>query len=197
MILTVVLLLSLLFEPAAATGDSLSTSILRDHIGHVVGRSSKEQVIYVNAGRIVATVQYLHPFGDRAVGQFIGNAMRQEISALPCSRADQTVSIFVCATRPKDTASFGHRSDVAQKPSFQRDCATSIPARERAVDAPPVFEFGSPDSDRLAACFASIRDSGSIRLRHDSPPSRSVVFRASHQLVAVGSPDFMRLRLYH
>lgn len=57
-----------------------------DHIGRVLGMRSESQMIWVDAGRRVASVANAHLAGDRTEFRFPYDAMREAVSPLPPNR---------------------------------------------------------------------------------------------------------------
>ena len=44
-------------------------------VGYIIGVTSKEQMVWINARRIVAAMQDTHPVVNGAVAQFVGNTV--------------------------------------------------------------------------------------------------------------------------
>lgn len=63
---------------------------LRIHVGYVFGLASKEQMLGVDAGRIVAAMANARPFRDRAMVKSVADAMRPQRFAID---ADMSVAI--------------------------------------------------------------------------------------------------------
>jgi hypothetical protein len=55
---------------------SVTISALLEHVGNIVFVCAKKQVSRINAGWIVAMMEYMHPFWNRAMLQFVTKAMR-------------------------------------------------------------------------------------------------------------------------
>lgn len=73
-------------------------SAFLNRITHIIGVGAKEEVIRIDARRVVALVADLHSFRDRAVRNLVGNAMRVMPHAIECQDA---VADAVCRARPQ------------------------------------------------------------------------------------------------
>lgn len=54
---------------------SLRVSVFGDHIAHVVSMSADKQMIWINAGRIIAAMEHTVPIRDFATEHLIGCSM--------------------------------------------------------------------------------------------------------------------------
>jgi hypothetical protein len=86
-----------------ASGATLLT-LLANHVVDVVLTRTKEQMVWVDARRIVAAVAHEHPIRDRTVRHFPANAMGQEHPAGPTAATELPVAVLIAAGGPKPTA---------------------------------------------------------------------------------------------
>ncbi len=96
----------------------------------VVGDASDEQMRWVAARRIVAMVQDVLAFRDRAVGAFVGEAMCSNLSAFFIT--DDSIAIAIDSASPRPARVRWSWMVVEQEPISKRNKASGVTARFRA-----------------------------------------------------------------
>jgi hypothetical protein len=171
MILCVILFAGLTFLPphvshvSPTSGSAFSLAALCDHVVDVVGRCSKKQMLCVDAWRIVTPMKNDQSVGDRAVCEFVGNAMGEEITTLPRSRSDKSVSVGVGATYPENATGLSCLPNIALESGCKRNDPRSVVAGLRAE--PACVEFQDRRKN-LESCSANVARSGKFTASHDS-----------------------------
>ena len=110
---------------------AVSMPTFRDGIGFVVCRGADEQMRRITAGRIVATVQDVLSWLERAIRLFIGHAMRSPLAAVFV--ADDAVAISVSGASPDPARSWFAWREIPGEAFREGQCASGIATGLRAI----------------------------------------------------------------
>lgn len=111
-----------------------TVSSLRHHVAAVVERRAMEQVMWITAGWIVATVKHIFTIWNRAVSNLKRHAMRAQLLAV--ATRNDAVSSMVSGASPKPAIGDWSWVQLVQKAVTQRPSAGAVTARFRAIGTP-------------------------------------------------------------
>lgn len=137
--------------------------VLLGHVGGVVGSRARKQMIGPSTRRIVAFVANKSFSGDRAVGQNVGKAMREDI-ALSSADANNTIPFRIGCPLPFP-ASVGFNNTLLE-PLFNWSLKPSLPAVSTTEPAGSIPDFSWCFGKSSAAEFASEREAWYISDGH-------------------------------
>lgn len=151
-------------------------ALLREHVFHVVGPRSEEQMVRPNASMDVASMKDLHPFRDRADVEFIRVSVGRHDPMVALADAEMAVAAFPAGPRPQP-APIGlcHALPKAfcrcrpWRSDRTKDAATHF---LMPVAAAKAVVFHSPPAVGERADGTTARDQGSQR---DAPPLLRIV----------------------
>lgn len=151
------------------------TTPLRVPISRVVLRGAKEEMIWPDAGRVVATMTNLYAIGDRAVGQFPGDAVSQVVLA-PFVEGAVSTRRSIASPFPTAIAFLDIRPELITNAATRRDAHAC-----RRAETPFCRRRSR---ERNSALFANvIRFCGAARLRAVA----SAVLRENERLLTDGT----------
>lgn len=123
---TLFALSSQFLEIAPTSRRSLAASSLGNHVVNVVGCCAEKKMVNIDARRVVATVQNLEAIRERAISQFVGCSVSQEVPAARTSGAKYPIAVSVSHANPKHAAGRRCWTNVLIKPYAPWDCLPPI-----------------------------------------------------------------------
>jgi len=161
------LALSQLFEIAPASRNTLSTPLLCNHIRHIDGLGSKEQMSGIHARGIIAAVENVQSVGDITHEQFVRSAVCQEHVSRSGSRTDYTVTVAIRATIPNDATLRSRFANVLAKPVHKWNDSRLAVAFWRAEFSAAMLDRGRESKKVALADFANAMNLDNFTGRHD------------------------------
>lgn len=105
----------------ATAGRSLSLATLCKHVVNVVSSGANEEVLDINAGRVVTFMKHVHACRDSSGRDHIRNSMGEEHSVSPITGGNNSVAVSVRVASPKNTPPLIGCANVTIEPRFKRN----------------------------------------------------------------------------
>jgi hypothetical protein len=156
---------------ASRAGLAPCISALADHVSHVVGISTEEKVLWVDADGIIAAMKDMGIVWDRPDEQLIGVAVGQNLS--PASHVEGTVASTAFPAEPVDAAGRFLGTHVAPKFLLRGRCFSTTGPGGAFTGTEPAFPSLYPmrlrqgRGDYCTAVFTVARTVCRMGIRHD------------------------------